>query len=197
MERVWLTRLRWRIRGAWLGPAFALLLVVDTVLLHELPIAGQGPNWVGALLLALFFQLIAVAGLGRLAGRLVRRRRPDLPRVVARSYGGTAMLVLVTVLLAGVGLAHRGERERERDAFARQSAVVRAWVAREAAAEYRRNVDRATVLRFGDGLYRTCVPSDDSRRALCLFVDMDATPPGIRVDPNRAPNATLAPRAQP
>src|SRR5919107_1549378 len=39
-ERVWTARLRWRLRGATMWPAFLLALVVDTVLLRALPIAG-------------------------------------------------------------------------------------------------------------------------------------------------------------
>src|SRR5690606_33397144 len=55
MERATLTRLRWRLRGAWQWPLFAVLLAADTVLLHELPIAGDGPDWFAAAVLALFF----------------------------------------------------------------------------------------------------------------------------------------------
>ena len=40
-ERVWWTRLRWRLRGATMWPAFLLALVADTVLLRALPIAGD------------------------------------------------------------------------------------------------------------------------------------------------------------
>ena len=39
------TRLRWRLSGATMWPAFALALVVDALLLHLLPIAGDtGPG---------------------------------------------------------------------------------------------------------------------------------------------------------
>ena len=48
-----LRRLRWRLRGAWLWPTFAVAMVVDAVLLHMLPIAGDGgTGWVPAFLLA-------------------------------------------------------------------------------------------------------------------------------------------------
>src|SRR4051794_39915697 len=107
MERVWLSRLRWRIRGAWQWPSFVALTLVDAVLLHQLPIAGEGPDWVPAVLLAMFFNLLAVAVVGPLLGLALRRRRPDLPRVVATDYGGTAALVGTAALLAGIGLAHR------------------------------------------------------------------------------------------
>ena len=45
MERASLTRLRWRLRGAWQWPTFVVLLVVNAVLLSELPLAGEsGPD---------------------------------------------------------------------------------------------------------------------------------------------------------
>src|SRR3954452_23827371 len=63
---LWPARLRWRIKGATLWPLFWLLTVVDAVLMEVLPIAGaDGPPLVGALLLALLFNILAVAVLGR------------------------------------------------------------------------------------------------------------------------------------
>src|SRR5947207_71023 len=44
MERVWASRLRWRLTGATQWPAFALFVIGDAVLLHLLPIAGDGPD---------------------------------------------------------------------------------------------------------------------------------------------------------
>ena len=44
VERLWLPRLKWRIRGAWQWPAFALLTVLDAVLLTQLPFYGDGPG---------------------------------------------------------------------------------------------------------------------------------------------------------
>ncbi|HEU4656270.1 MAG TPA: hypothetical protein VFR97_02040 [Capillimicrobium sp.] len=185
-----LTRLRWRMRGAWQWPSFAALTVADTVLLHELPIAGEGPGWFPALLLATFFNWLAVAVAGPLLGLLLRRRRPDLPGVVASDYGGTVALLATTAILVAIGLAHRPAIEARRDAFSAQSAAVRRWVATapDVAAEFRRNIDRADSVPYGEHLYRTCIPADDGEHALCLFVDTAQSPPGIRVDSNRAPN---------
>ena len=52
VERLWWTRLRWRMRGAWQWPTFLVLTVVDGVVLSELPFYGAGPGGVlpGALL---------------------------------------------------------------------------------------------------------------------------------------------------
>jgi hypothetical protein len=199
MERVWLSRLRWRLRGAWQWPSFVALTLADAVLLHQVPIAGEGPDWIPAVLLAMFFNLLAVAVAGPLLGIALRRRRPDLPRVVATDYGGTAALVATSVLLAGIGLAHRPARQARHDAFAAQSAAVRRYVARTAgvAPEYRRTIDRADTVHLGGDLYRTCVPGDDPERPLCLFIDTGTSPPGVREDPSRSPNSTYVPYGGP
>ena len=44
-------------------------------------------------LLAGFANLILIAAVAPLAGHRLRNRRPDLPRVVAQNYAGTALLV--------------------------------------------------------------------------------------------------------
>jgi hypothetical protein len=83
-----------------------------------------------------------------------------------------------------------------RRAFHAQSEAVRRYVATRAAPAYRRNIDRADTWRIAEDLYRTCVPGDDPLRSLCLFVRTDESPPGIKVDPNRAPNSRyVGPRA--
>jgi uncharacterized protein (DUF697 family) len=188
-----LSRLRWRMRGAWQWPTFVALTLVDAVLLHELPIAGGGPDWFPALLLAMFFDLLAVAVAGPLIGLLVRRRRRDLPGVVATDYGGTIALVLTAAILVALGIVHRPALQASRDAFSAQSAAVRQWVATAPGVEpeFRRNIDRADSVQWQEDYYRTCIPADDGEHALCLFVDTSQSPPGIRVDPNRAPNDPL------
>lgn len=193
-QRARLTRLRWRLRGAWQWPTFLALIVVDAVLLHELPIAGDGPDWFAAVVLALFFNIVAVAAGGTLLGLLVRRRRPDLPRLVAADRGGTIALVATTAILVAIGIAHRSQLADEREELAEQASAVRRYVGHQtdpAYRQYRRHLDRLDTLPFGDDLYRTCVPGDDPERSLCLFVDTSTSPPGLREDSNPAPNATF------
>ena len=192
-DALWRSRLRWRLRGAMLWPAFGVALVVDAVLLHVLPIAGEGhPGPVASLLLSAFFNLVAVAVGAPLAGRMLRRRRPEMPRVVADDQAGTALLALVTAGLVVLGLVHRPAlQDEDRDRLA-QSEAVRAYVAHRASAEYRANIDRADTWRQGPDLWRTCVPGREPQRALCLFVTTDQSPPGITVDPDQRPNATVS-----
>jgi hypothetical protein len=193
MERVWLTRLRWRLRGALMWPLAAVLLVADTVLIHELPFAGTRPDWFLSLLLAGFFELFVLGVAAPLAGRLLRRRRPDLPVVVAGDRAGTVLLLALTALLGGTGLVHHARVRDQRDALAQGLRQVRAYVTHSAPAEYRRHVSQTSALRFGEDLYRACVPGDDPDRWLCLFVFTDQHPPGLRRDSNRAPNSSWFP----
>ena len=64
-ERLWLTRLRWRMRGAWLWPAFFGLTAVDGALIALLPPYDGAPrDAIGGVLLAGFANLAAIAVLG-------------------------------------------------------------------------------------------------------------------------------------
>src|ERR1700733_9302675 len=106
-------RLRWRLRGAWQWPLFGLLFVVDAVLGTQLPFHGTGPDTAGALLLSGFFNLVAVALGAPFLGMVLRRRRPDLPKLIARDYAGAALLGAVTLALLFGGLRHRSWLRQE------------------------------------------------------------------------------------
>jgi hypothetical protein len=154
------------------------------VLVSVLPFAGEGPNAIGALLLALFFNLLAVAVGAPLCGMLLRRRRPDLPRLIARDYAGTAMLVLVTGVLAlGGVLHHAGLREQRADRLA-AVAAVHAYVVSQAP-RYRAGTE--DLIQMEPDRYRVCVYAS-AGLPLCLFVRTDQSPAGVTVDPSRVPN---------
>lgn len=185
MERVWPSRLRWRLRGAWLAPLLVVLVVADGLLLTRLPISGEGPDLVGGLLLAAFLNLVAVAALAPIGGLLVRTAWPQLPGFVARDRVGVVLVLLIAAGLLGAGLLHRGELQRnhaaQREALARGAGWIGARA--DAPAEVRRHVELADVVAIVDGkLYRVCVPLvSDANRAYCAVVDTDATfPAGIR-----------------
>jgi hypothetical protein len=55
--------------------------------------------------------------------------------------------------------------------------------------EYRPGLGAVDALRLEPDYYRACVPGDDPRRWLCLFVSTDQRPAGITRDPDQAPNA--------
>ena len=192
MEHVWWSRLRWRLRGAWMWPTYLVVTVFDAVLLHELPIAGEdGTDLVPALLLAGVFNLIAVAVLAPFAGMLVRRRRPGLPRAIATDYAGTAMVLVVAVALLAGGLIHKPAVEQAQRERAAQLAAAQRYVLMRGPAEYRGNVALADSVQLGDHLFRTCVPGSQAKRALCVVVDTEQSPPGVTLDHSGSPNATL------
>ncbi|MBJ7519607.1 MAG: hypothetical protein JHC84_07920 [Solirubrobacteraceae bacterium] len=185
-------RMRWRLRGAWLGPAFVLLTIVDTILIRVQPLAGEGKtDWIAAFLLAGSINLIVVAALGQLGGWWLRRRRPDLPKVVADNYAGTALLFVVTAAFLGFGLAHRSDANYEANAVREASAAGGEYLARNAPAEFRAGVASADLVRIDRDIYRVCAIGADPAVSWCVIVSTDTNPPGITRDRNREPNASL------
>ncbi len=181
---------RWRLRGAWQWPTFAFSLVGETVLLHRAPIAGDSTGVAGAFLATLGLNLVVLAVLAPGGAVLLRRRRGDLPRVVARDRCGTGGMLALACLLVALAVHHHPTILAGKRAFAAQSASVRRYVRLHAAAEYQARIDAADTWRMEPNLYRTCVPGADPQRALCLIVDTAVMPPGVTVDPDRAPNTT-------
>src|SRR3954468_6417957 len=186
VESVWRSRLRWRMRGAWQWPLFGLLTVADAVLIARLPFAAEGPDALGAVLLAGFFNLLVVGVAAPLLGVLVRRRRRDLPGVVARDYAGTLLLVLVTAGLVAGGLAHRGALRAERSERAAMAVSVHDYVVSQAP-RFEGGLGSPDVVRLEAHHYRTCIYGPEPR-PLCLFVNTDQHPAGVRRDPSREPN---------
>ena len=191
VESVWWPRLRWRMRGAWQWPAFAVLTVADAVLIARLPFRGDGADAAGALLLAGFFNLLAVGVLAPLLGLAVRRRRRDLPFVVARDYAGTALLAGVTCALVVGGILHRSAVTEERADRAALMAGVHDYVLSQAP-RFAAGLDRPDIVELETDHYRVCVYGSD-RLPMCLFVNTDQRPAGIRRDPSREPNGPYRP----
>jgi hypothetical protein len=189
VERLWPARLRWRMRGAWQWPTFVALTLVDGLLLQLLPAYGSGPGgFVPALLLAGFANLIVVAVVAPLIGRrLLRARRPDLPRAIADDYAGTALMCALSVGLAIAGVAHRPARAADARDRAAVFVALHDFVLTRAPA-YAPALRRADALRLDDDLYRACVPTGDPRREVCVFVDTARRPVRVRPDTEQTPN---------
>jgi hypothetical protein len=193
VEPLWRSRLRWRWRGALLWPVFAVLTIADALLLGRLPIAGDGGTaLVPALLLAAFFNLVVVAAVAPVVARRLRRRRRDLPKVVADDYAGAGLVVLVTALLLLGGLRHRSAVEDVEHDLVVQRAAAQDWFRRNAEGAFRRRIDVVSTVKMEDELFRTCVPGDDPKRWLCVFVSTDTAPPGLVEDESRESNASFA-----
>jgi hypothetical protein len=187
VESVFWPRLRWRMRGAWQWPAFGALTVVDALLVARLPFQGDGPDAAGALLLSGFFNLLVVAVAAPLASVLVRRLRPDLPRMIARDYAGTALLGLVTLGLVTGGLMHRGGLRAEHADRAAALAATRGYVL-ASAPRFEAGLAAPDVRRLEADSYRVCVYGSEEL-PLCLYVSTAQRPAGVTRDPARVPNS--------
>jgi hypothetical protein len=189
VERVWHRRLRWRLRGAWMWPAFCALTLIDGVLLVVLPpYEGAPPAVFPGVLLALFVNLLAVAVVAPLAGLALRRRRRDLPRRIAADYAGTWLLVGISGLLVVAGLAHRPGAAAEDDRRQAVAKSVHDYVI-TSAPEFKGGLGHIDAIRQEPDHYRACVPGADDRHSLCLFVRTDQSPPGITRDTSQVPNS--------
>ena len=189
-EALWQTRLRWRLRGAMLGPAFVVAVVAEAVLLDRLPVSGDdGPGLFAAVLLAGFANLIVVAVAAPLAGRWLRRRRPGMPPVIATDRAGAVLVAAGGVLVVALGLLHHSSVRAAHADLSAQAASARRFVISQAPHEFQANVDHLDTVKQGDDLYRTCVAGPDPHRAFCVFVNTDQSPPGVTRDPDQRPNA--------
>lgn len=188
MPRVEFNRLRWRMRGAWLWPAFGLATVAGALVLELLPVWGDGPGGlVPALLLSATLNLVVMALLAPVGGLALRRRRRDLPRAVAADYAGTALLGALFAGLVIGGLAHRDDLQADEVARERQAFAVARFVRAQEPA-FAHSLASMDVLRVEPSMFRTCIPGQDPERPLCLFVRTDQDPPAVTRDPDRAPN---------
>jgi hypothetical protein len=180
MESAWLTRMRWRRRGAWMWPTFMALTVLDACVVHALPLEGDSEGLVPALIFAGVWNFIAVVVIAHPVGALVRRVRRDLPRFVARDYAGTWLLIAIAAGLLGAGLANHSTVSRDGAAIRDAEARAIAWIGFRAPAAFRVDLQRASTFTIQAGsLYRTCVPSARGR-TYCVIVN-DRQPAGRSV----------------
>ena len=187
-ERLWPARLRWRLRGAWLWPAFTIGTLVDGILLSALPpYDGVPPGLVGCLLLAGFANLFLIAVAAPLAGRRLRRRRPDLPRPIAGDYAGAALIAVLTLVILVAGVLHRPAVAAHRDDDRAMLAAVAGYVA-TAEPGWAHGLLGLEVRGLAPDVYRACIPGRDPRRWLCLIVDTDRRPVQVTRDDSMKPN---------
>ncbi|MFZ0090308.1 MAG: hypothetical protein WAL63_12420 [Solirubrobacteraceae bacterium] len=166
-----MTRARWRWRGAWLWPAFIGAALADGAIAHTRPFLGDRQSFAGGVLAGLILNLIVVVLCSRPFGMLLRRRRPDLPMLVARNYGGTFAIGLITAaLLAGGLVRHDSIVNRQRIL---DDAIVRAeaYIGTHAPPAFRAEATRTDTYTIEAGVaYRTCALSQDGRRSYCVVV---------------------------
>jgi hypothetical protein len=172
MDSIWLTRMRWRRRGAWMWPTFVALTLADAFVVHALPLDGDSEALVPGLIFAGFWNFLAVVVVAHPVGALVRRARRDLPRFVARDYAGTWLMIVIAGALVAAGLANRSTVSSDGAAMKDAEARAIAWIGFRAPRAFRADLGRATTFTLQAGsLYRTCVPSAGGRRTYCVIVN--------------------------
>lgn len=193
MDTAWVHRARWRLRGAWLWPAFVATVVLDGAIAVTRPFAGDRQSFYGGLLAGMICNLLAVLLLSRPLGILLRRRRRDMPFSVARNYGGTTAVLAVSALMLAIGLANHGSIVGRQSTL--RDAIVRAeaYIGDHAPDTFRVNATRTDTFTIQAGvLYRTCAPSRDLQRYWCVIVN-DRLPLARSVVPaGGEPNAVFA-----
>jgi hypothetical protein len=148
-----------------------VVTVLDGVMLHALPVAGDSQTLIGAIVAGLVINVLAVILLSRPLASVVRRRRGDMPIGVARNYGGTVAVGLVTVLLLIAGLAHRPAIQAHQRELS--NAVIRAiaFIGDRAPPAFRDNASRTDTYTIQPGYaYRVCVPNLADTRTYCVIV---------------------------
>lgn len=200
-ERLWTSRLRWRLRGATQWPAFVALTIVDGLVLDLLPpVSTTGLNFVEGLLIATFANLFLVGAVAPwLARRLADRRAAalatagappptEVEREVIQDRIATALLLVGLVAVIVSGLANRPLIVSETDATEANAEALSRYVARSGDDELVRNRDTANTIRLGEGYFRNCIARDDRERFFCVFVDTRKDPPEVVVDDSAEPN---------
>lgn len=172
MDAAPLIRMRWRLRGAWLWPSFVVLSLADATLLHNMPLAGDSESWVSGWLLGSVLSLIAIVLFSNLFGRVVRRLRPDMPRVVARNYAGALITLAVTLTLLAGGLIHRQVISSDSHAVQDAAARAEAYIGAHAPSTFQHDLRKLSVYQVqGSVIYRICAADVTKTRDFCVIVN--------------------------
>ena len=170
----WLVRFHWRRRGAWLWPTFVAMTLVEGAIGAALPPSGDSQAFFGAAIVGLVLNLLGVLLLSRPFGMLLRRVRSDLPWVVARNYGGTAVVLAISAALLGAGLANHATVVSDQSALRDATVRAEAWIGARAPDPFRRNARLLDTFTIQAGsIYRTCVPGYGGTRDYCVIVKTD------------------------
>jgi hypothetical protein len=172
MDAAPITRMRWRLRGAWLWPSFVVLTFADAAIIHDLPLAGDSATWVSGWLLGAVLSLIGIVALATPLGGAVRRVRPDMPRLVARNYAGAMITLAVTLALLAGGIAHQQVIASDNFAFQDATARAQAYIGDHAPPSFRQDLHRLdTVAVVPPNIYRTCVSDVTHTYNYCVVVN--------------------------
>jgi hypothetical protein len=189
MHSAWLARARWRRSGAWLWPTFVIAAILDGLIVHTWPLVGDGQTFYGGMLDGLILSLLGIILFTRPVAALIRRRRPDLPDVVARDYAGTFSVCLVSALLAALGQLHHTDAAVR----ARATARAEAYIQRHAPLQFSVNARHPDLYALEPGaVYRICVPSRVGPDDYCVIVRAHVSGAGGVVPAGSEPNQVMS-----
>lgn len=185
---LWLSRLRWRMRGEASKVGFVLAVGADVLLLILLPISGNGTSLGRAIVLALAFNLvlIVVATLGGAA--VLRRRDPSLPRVVAADRAAIYLMSVGVAVVAVAGIVHRPAITEQRAKMQAVIAEGQRFVQRHAPPEIAARKKEHDVRRWSANVYRVCFPTDKPAQAWCVIVRPNRIKNRAKRDKDTRPN---------
>jgi hypothetical protein len=171
MDAAPLVRMRWRLRGAWMWPAFVVLSLADGAIVHQLPIVGDSSSLVGAWLLGVVLSLLGIVLLAAPLALIVRRLRPDMPKLVARDYAGAAVTLAITLALLAGGLIHRPVVAADRNALQDAVARAEAYIGDHAPAAFQHDLRHLdTEVMQSPEVYRSCATNAAGTRSYCVTV---------------------------
>ena len=199
-ERFWPARLRWRLRGATMWPAFVAVTLLEGLLLHLLPPVRTGVDLIPGILIATFANLVLIGAVAPLLARRISASRPGPPapqqaaREVLVDRIGTGLLAAGVLGVLAAGLAARPVVVSETEDTEQNATAVRDYVLSSGDRELIRNLETANTIRLAEGYFRTCIARDDRRHHLCLFVDTNRRPTDVTRDPSAEPNSAYKAR---
>ena len=196
-ERFWPARIRWRLRGATMWPAFIVVTLIDGLILHLLPPVSTGVDLIPAILLATFGNLLLIGVLAPWLAKRAWSRRPAAepgapPKAqleVLTDRIGTGFLLASIVAVIAAGLAARPTVVSETEDTQRNAEAFRDLVLGSGQPELIRNLETANTVRLDEDYFRTCIARDDRRRYFCAFVDTSTDPPEVTRDQSAEPNS--------
>lgn len=172
MDGATLTRLRWRLRGAWMWPSFVVLTIVDGVIAQRLPTLGDSESFIAGWLAGLIVSLAAIVFLSPPLGILVRKLRPDMPKLVARDYAGALLCLLVVVVVTAAGIAHHPVVTSDQNALDDATARAEAYIGAHAPSAFQVHLRALDTYEVQPPqIYRSCASNAAGTRYYCVVVN--------------------------
>jgi hypothetical protein len=189
-------RMRWRLIGAWRWPLFAVLTLVDALIVQAEPPFGARALFFPALIVCSFGNLFLIGAVAPWFARRLRAREAPPPTFPPAAHHELLVdrIACIVLVLGSVGLLIAGLGNQKTpvcvtDRVCHVGEAVRTYVDAHAPAEVRGRVDAAnTHPTQEDGFFRVCVPYVDARRQFCMFVDAKTDPPTVVRDHDTRPN---------